>query len=59
MSWDESVGISHSTRPHPVSAMGGCQVSPPKPPHAPRHRSATTFPTIRPTPSYVRIKKEK
>jgi hypothetical protein len=36
MSWDQGVGISHSTRPHPVSAMGGCQASPPNPPHAPR-----------------------
>jgi hypothetical protein len=31
---------------------------PPNPPHAPRHRNATTFPTIGPTPSSVRIKKE-
>jgi hypothetical protein len=56
---DEGVGISHSTRPYPVSAMGGCQASPPNPPHAPRHRNATTFPTISPTPCSVRIKKEK
>jgi hypothetical protein len=49
MSWDQGVGISHSTSPHPVSAMGGCQASPPNPPHAPRHSHATTFPTISPT----------
>jgi hypothetical protein len=37
----------------------GPTLAPPNPPHARRHRNATTFPTINPTPSSVKIQKEK
>jgi hypothetical protein len=51
------ISISRSCVVHVFFLL--CQASPPNPPQAPRHRNATTFPTIIPTPSFRENKERK